>query len=116
MIQCQHSKTKPLPWSERGQEVVDVHDDVDEGVEERAEALVAAGHEATGLPGEEGHDAVVDHVQRRHVVVLLAQDEEERVEELSELQTGKTVSMPLKFFVALSFVSSSFPTSRLRLR
>jgi hypothetical protein len=42
-------------------------------------------HESARLPREEGHDAVVDDVQRRHVVELLARQEEEGVEELGEL-------------------------------
>ena len=42
-------------------------------------------HESASLPGEERHDAVVDDVQRRHVLKLLPRQEEEGVEELGEL-------------------------------
>lgn len=36
-------------------------------------------------PDRHGHDAVVDHVQRGHVLVLLAQYKEQSVRELREL-------------------------------
>ncbi len=42
-------------------------------------------HESARLPREEGHDTVVNDVQRRHVIKLLSRQEEEGVEELGEL-------------------------------
>jgi len=69
----------------RGQHVVGVHEDVHEGVQESKEGRVAAGRELDAPPDGHGHDAVVDHVQRGHLVVPLAHHEEERVEELGEL-------------------------------
>lgn len=61
----------------RRDHVVEVHDDVDESVEEGEEGRVAARGELEAHPDGEGHDAVMDHVERRHVLALLAQDEEE---------------------------------------
>ena len=61
----------------RRDHVVEVHDDVDEGVEEGEEGRVAARCELEAHPDGEGHDAVVDHMQRRHVLVLLSQNEKE---------------------------------------
>ena len=71
--------------SQGGHHVIEVHDDVDEGVEQSEEGRVTAGAEADADPDAERHDAVVDDVQQRNVLVFLAQDEEERVEELGEL-------------------------------
>lgn len=71
--------------SHRGQHVVGVHDDVDEGVQQTEEARVAARGELDTPPDGSGHDAMVDHVQRRHLVVSFAQHKEEGVKELGEL-------------------------------
>lgn len=71
--------------SHRGEHVVSVHDDVHERVEEAEERAVAAGREFDAPPHRRGHDAVVDDVQRRHLVVPLSHHEEDGVEELGEL-------------------------------
>lgn len=63
--------------AQRGQEVVGVHDDVHEGVEEAEEGRVPAGGELHAEPHRHRHHAVVDHVQGGDVVVLLTQDEED---------------------------------------
>ena len=42
-----------------GQEVVGVHDGVDEGVEDASEGLVAVGGPVHQVPAEYGHDGVV---------------------------------------------------------
>ena len=42
-------------------------------------------HESARLPGEEGHDAVVNDVQGGHVVDFLSRQKEKCVEELGEL-------------------------------
>ena len=67
----------PLPRSERGHEVVEVHEDVDECVEEAEEGGVPAGDEAGARPHRHRHDAVVDHVEEAHVGELLAGHEAE---------------------------------------
>ncbi len=75
----------PHGRAEGREEVVEVHDNMDEGVEEAAEGLVSAGREAGQLPGDEGHDGVVDDVQVGDVAVLLARHEEQRVDHLGVL-------------------------------
>lgn len=63
--------------SHGGDHVVEVHDDVHERVEQAEERRVAAGREAQTEPHAHRHDAVVHHVQNRHLFLLLAQHEEE---------------------------------------
>ena len=48
--------------SERCEEIVGVHDDVDQGVEGAAEGLVASRQPAAQSPTEDWHDAVVNHL------------------------------------------------------
>lgn len=93
-----------VPGAHRRDHVVEVHDDVDERVEQGEERAVPAWkgsgvshpccHLSTRIltrgelhahPDAERHAPVVDHVQRAHMVVLLPQHEKERVEELCEL-------------------------------
>lgn len=62
--------------SHGGDHVVEVHDDVYEGVEEGEEGRVAARCELESHPDRERHNTVVDHVQGRDMLVLLAEDEE----------------------------------------
>jgi hypothetical protein len=59
-----------------GHHVVEVHDDVDEGVEQTEEGRVTAGRETNSEPDAHWHDAVVDDVQQRNVLIFLAQHEE----------------------------------------
>ena len=63
--------------SHGGDHVVEVHDDVDESVEEGEECRVAARGELQAHPDGEGHDSMVNDVERRDVLVLLTQDEEQ---------------------------------------
>lgn len=62
--------------SHGGEQVVRVHDDVHEGVEQAEEGAVAAGRELDAEPHGHRHAAVVDDVQRGHLARLLAQNEE----------------------------------------
>lgn len=71
--------------SHGGQHVVGVHEDVHEGVQEAKKGRVATGGELDAPPDGDGHDAVVDHVQRGHLIVPLTHHKEEGVEELGEL-------------------------------
>lgn len=64
-------------WAHRRDHVVEVHDDMHEGVEESEEGRVTTWREFQAHPDREGHDSVVDYVQRRDLLVLLAQNEEE---------------------------------------
>ena len=70
--------------SQRGEEVVAVHEDVDGGVDDGGRDRRAAGHVRRGDPVHEEDGAVVVHVEEGHVVVLAPQDEEYRV--LSKLE------------------------------
>jgi hypothetical protein len=89
-------------WSHRGEHVVGVHHDVDARVEETEECRVATGHELDAPPDcdddeivnqlclqleltAEWHDAMVDHVKGRHLIISFAHHEEYCVEELCEL-------------------------------
>jgi len=63
--------------SERGDQVVTVHDNVHEGIEQSEEAAVAAGGELDSEPHRQGHHTVVNNVQGRDVVALFAHNEEE---------------------------------------
>lgn len=58
--------------SEGREQIVGVHDDVDEGVEEAEEGGVAAGGEFDAEPNRHGHHTVVDYVEGGDVVVLFA--------------------------------------------
>ena len=54
-------------------------------VEKHEECRVAASDILEEDPGDHGHDGVVDHMQRRQLIVLLLQNHEERVHEVCEL-------------------------------
>lgn len=66
-------------WSHRGQHVVEVHDDVHEGVDNADEGSVSAGEVLGATPRDHRHDGVVVQVQERYLVILFPQDEEDRV-------------------------------------
>jgi len=65
---------------EGGEEVVEVHDDVDPHVQEPAERRVSPANKSDPPPGCEGHNSVVYNVQRRQMAELLPENEEEAVE------------------------------------
>ena len=67
------------------QQVVEVHQGVHPGVQERPESALASSDEPWTPPAEEGQGAVVDDVQGGEVGKLLLEDEEEGVEEVDEL-------------------------------
>lgn len=71
--------------TQSAEEVVEVHEHVDENVEKAEERGVAAGDEPGAGPDGERHDSVVDHVQEGNVLELLAGDEAEGVDEFREL-------------------------------
>lgn len=80
--------------AQRCQGVVAVHDDVHEGVDGANEGAMTPGVVLGGPPGYHGHDCVVVHVQERDLVVLLAQDEEDRVEQFTDLGEEVDVHAP----------------------
>ena len=63
-------------WTHGGHHVVKVHDDVDEGVEQTEKGRVTARRETNSKPDAHWHDAVVNDVQKRNVLIFLAQNEE----------------------------------------
>lgn len=93
---CQH-KLDQLPLSDvffppevgtygrnRGQTIVRVHEDVDEGVECRSKIRMAAGNPVHHKPPDVEHGGVVVDMEDRYLVVVLAEDEEEGVHEFYE--------------------------------
>lgn len=72
-------------WSHGGHHVVEIHDDVDESVEQTEESRVATRCETDSEPDAHRHNAVMHNVQKRDMFILFAQNEENRVEELGEL-------------------------------
>lgn len=62
--------------SEGGDEVVRVHDDVYEGVEETDYYALGTGQVLQVAPGEQRGYGVVIDVEERHLVVFLTEDEE----------------------------------------
>lgn len=62
--------------AEGGDQVIGVHDDVDEGVEEAEEGGVAAWGEFHAEPHGHRHHSVVDNVQGGELVVLFPHHEE----------------------------------------
>ena len=59
-------------WPEPSDEVVGVHDDVDEGVDQAEEGAVTSGQESNPQPDIDRHDRVMIDVQERDLAVLLA--------------------------------------------
>lgn len=64
--------------------VIRVHQHVDEAVKRGAEIRVSTRHPVHDEPPDVEHAGVVIHVQERDLVVILPQDEEERVHKLNE--------------------------------
>ena len=73
------------PGARRGQEVVGVHDDVDQGVPHPAEGCVAAPSELGTEPACQREGAVVEDVEQGQVGHLTAEQEKYRVEKIDEL-------------------------------
>jgi len=71
--------------SHSGHKVVAVHDHMDEGIEQAEEGTVTSWGELDSPPASGWHDGVVDDVQVGDLIVLLAQYEEDGVQELSDL-------------------------------
>ena len=68
-----------------GEEIVKVHDGVNQGVEEGSEAALSPAHEPGSPPAEPGQSAVVDDVERREVGELLTGNKEEGVSQVNKL-------------------------------
>lgn len=72
--------------SEGREQVVRVHHDVDECVEQTEEGTVATWSELDAEPHGHGHASVMNDVQRRHLTSFFTHHKEERIEELCELR------------------------------
>lgn len=72
-------------WSYRGEQVVSVHDNVDECVEKTKESAVAAWCKFDAEPDRHRHTTVMNDVQRRHLACFLTKNKENRIHELCEL-------------------------------
>ena len=66
-------------------QVIKIHNDVDESVEERAKQSVSARHVLDAQPKEDGHQSVVHHMQRGDLIVFLSQNEENCIEKVDKL-------------------------------
>lgn len=69
---------------DRSQEIVKVHNDVHEGVDESHEDRVPAAEVFDAEKGQGNHTCVVIDVQERHMVLLLLQHEEHRVQKVND--------------------------------
>jgi len=69
-----------------GHHVVEVHDNVHARVENANDYALLAGSVLQVAPGEEHRDGVMVHVEERHLVVLLAQHKERRVQQIDDLR------------------------------
>lgn len=69
----------------RGQEVVKVHYDMDQRIEQGKEAGVAAGSKADSRPQADRHDPMMDQMKQCYLLVLLTQYEEEGIEKVDKL-------------------------------
>jgi hypothetical protein len=79
-------------WTHGGHHVVKVHDDVDEGVEQTEKGRVTARRETNSEPDAHWHDAVVNDVQKRNVLIFLAQNEENLQK---KNKTNKTIQITI---------------------
>lgn len=68
--------------AEGSQAIVRIHHHVNEGVDQADEERLSSGHVLDSQPPVEDHCGVVVNMEESHLVVLLPQDEEERVTEL----------------------------------
>lgn len=72
--------------SHSSHQVVEIHDDVNQGVEESEETGMAAGSEADARPEAHRQDCMVDQVKNGDLSSPFPQDKEECVEEINEFR------------------------------
>lgn len=65
---------------ERGQHVVGVHKDVDEGVDDAKESRVTTGKKLHTDPGTNWHQRMMVKMQERDLSIFFAQNKEHRVQ------------------------------------
>lgn len=71
-------------WSHCCQQVVSIHDDMNEGVQHSKEGGMATRSELYSPPNGGRHNAMVDNVQIGDLIKLLPQDKENRIQKLGE--------------------------------
>ena len=70
-------------WSHSRHHVVEIHDDVNTGIEKSEERGVAAGQETGARPNRQRHDAMVYDMQKRDLIELFACHKTELENEMS---------------------------------
>ena len=80
------------PRSQSRQVVVEVHDDMDEGVDEGSESSVAVGDKLETDVTSDGHEAVMRDMQDGDLIIFLPQNKEQGVEEVQELEQQVPIS------------------------
>ncbi|KAL3200668.1 hypothetical protein MRX96_012948 [Rhipicephalus microplus] len=87
--------------SEAGEEVIGVHDGMHEDVEREAECRLTLGSEAGVEPDVDDHDGVVDDMELGHLIELLAQNEEDGVQEIGVSPGDENPAVLVKLEVML---------------
>jgi hypothetical protein len=72
-------------WSHRRQEVVEVHHNVYQRVEECKERSLSSGRESEPRPYVHRQQSMVENVKRRDLVIFLAEHKEQSVEKIDKL-------------------------------
>lgn len=75
---------RPCRRPQQGQEVVSVHDDMHEAVDDQAQDGMSVGPMSHSVPAHEHHHDMVTHVEEGDVGVLLPKHEEDGVQEVAE--------------------------------
>lgn len=66
-------------WSHSREHIVEVHDDMNEGVDDSNEGAVTAGIIFHATPRNHWHHSVMVQVQESHLIIFLPKNEEYRV-------------------------------------
>jgi hypothetical protein len=59
-----------------------LHDDVNEGVEKGSKKCMSSWHVFNAHPSSKGHNRVVIQVEERSLIILLAQNKDNRIQKL----------------------------------
>ena len=73
-------------WIVDRYQVVAIHDDVHDWIDETGENWMAAAKEFASVPGQQDHTAMMVDVQKGDLIVLLAQHKENGVQQIKHLQ------------------------------
>ena len=78
--------------TECGYSVVEIHEEMDEGVQHRMKCSETTGNKSNAEPPTDRHDAVMENVEHGDLSKILFQDEENRVEQLDEFREEKQMA------------------------